>query len=189
MDLSTRWVPGGPGHPRPSFWEVLGILCLRSAESRVILLLMLSPLMFFGGSGSPPDLQKPSKTLYCRQFSRVRQIGKSDPPRPLLGASGVTFSLISGTLGLPGCSWVPLGRPPGAKSRKKKRKLAVCHLPRRPGRPKRRPRAPKTSKMKPRGSKNDTKIFENQRAGLHVTKSCRNRLPAFVACIGCPKFV
>ena len=120
MDLSTRSGPGGPGHPRPSFWEVLGILCLRSAESRVILLLMLSPLMFFGGSGSPPDLQKPSKTWHCRQFSRVRQIGKSDPPRPLLGASGLTFSLISGTLGLPGCSWVPLGRPPDAKSRKKK---------------------------------------------------------------------
>ena len=138
MDLSTRWVPGGPGHPRPSFWEVLGILCLRSAESRVILLLMLSPLMFFGGSGSPPDFQKPSKTLYYLKFSRVRQIGKSDPRRPLLGASGVTFSLISGTLGLPGCSWVPLGRPPGAKSRTKKTK--TCGLPPTPA-----PWAPKTT--------------------------------------------
>ena len=71
-----------------------------------------------------PDPKKPLKSLYCRQISKVHQIGKSQFLRPLWGASGTTFGVIFGTLGtlgaLLGGTWGPKGRSKLQKSVKKR---------------------------------------------------------------------
>ena len=121
-----------------AFRAVLRICCslgaffsTRCASPRVFLSFFSPtptlPRFFYlsGGPGTPPDTKKPSKSLYCRRFSRVRRIRESALPRPLWGAIGITFGIILGVVGLLGALLVPPLKPNGCQHRQKSKKTEM----------------------------------------------------------------
>ena len=142
--------------------------CTLCGSSAVFLCFFSSLLIFwcfffvFELPRALPDPKKPLKSLYCRQISKVHQIGQSYFLRPLWGASGTTFGVIFGTLGtlgaLLGGTWGPKGRWKLQKSVKKRGPESGFTCFGALGVPKCCPGVPTASKMAPPGSNKATYI-------------------------------